>query len=276
MSSEQNRDELRLAMDACRADSRDLVLPAMHALAERLEHDPVCAAEFAKAQRQDRLLRAAIQDVPIPAGLVDRALLALSSEQPALPLAGQVFQPVAAKPSRPRYLAFGFTAAAAMLLVGMLGTYSMMPKVGSVARLEEEAAALLATPAGAAWSSDIDKPAALYPYEPWLRVVPKRCRAVTLAGDQGVLYDLIGVDEGGAMLLVISTSKRYELPTSPSTANAGSGSGLWRQIAWKQANAHSGLVYVLAMNGRRNDPKQLLRPQKLAFGRPGRQAFASR
>jgi hypothetical protein len=280
MSSEPNRDELRLAMDACRADSRDLSLPAMDALAERLAHDPACAAEFAKAQRQDRLLRTALKEVPIPSGLVERTLSVLPSQRPETSLVEPVALTDASaktpKSTRRRYLMFGFSAAAAVLLAVVFGTYWMAPKVGSVALLEEEAASLLATPAGVAWSSDLARPAVSFPYEPWLRVVPKRWRAVTLGGDQGVLYDLVGGDDAGAILIVISTSKRYELPISPQTTNAGGSSGLRRQIAWKQPGSNSGLVYVLAIGDRQSDPKQLLRPQKLVMSSPDPQSLASR
>jgi hypothetical protein len=78
------------------------------------------------------------------------------------------------------------------------------------------------------------------------------------------------------MLIVISTAKRYDVPGSPEIANVGGSSGLRRQVAWKQASANSGLVYVLTMGDRQGDPQQLLRPLKLALGHANPQAFASR
>lgn len=263
-------------MDLCRADSRDLSLPEMDGLAEQLGRDPALSAEFARIQNGDRLLRSALREVPVPSGLAERMLASVSqslsnAEVPTVGPAVSRLPSPARSYARRRSLVWGIASAAAILLV-VFGSYYGMVRVGSVKQLEGEVAALLdAPPVGPAWSNDIAHFQDQFPYERWLRAQPKRWRSIRLAGDEGVVYDLVGVDDGGAFLFVVSTSKRYGLPSGPQIG-ADSGSGQRRQIAWQQP----GLVYVLATDGRLNRPTHFLKQQKLAIAGPGPQVFARR
>ncbi len=93
-----NEPTLHEAMDACRPGSDDLHLPELKALADSLPADPVRQVVFARVQRLDARLGAAVRDVQIPAGLAERILSRIEAATPlpsdalphsdALPLGG--------------------------------------------------------------------------------------------------------------------------------------------------------------------------------------------
>src|SRR5688572_5213675 len=69
----------REQIDACRPGSDDLSLPALAGLAQAVEQDSAVAKELARSQRFDHAVSAAMHDVPLPAGLLERLEARLAS-----------------------------------------------------------------------------------------------------------------------------------------------------------------------------------------------------
>jgi hypothetical protein len=68
-----NRAELHELIDACQSP-RDLARPELRSLAENVESDPATRKLLEKSFEIDASIRAAVRDVPIPAGLEERLL----------------------------------------------------------------------------------------------------------------------------------------------------------------------------------------------------------
>lgn len=81
------RPTLREQIDACRPDSDDLHLPEHAAdlaeLAEGIRNSADVRAQWNRTQHDDRLIRSAMHEVSLPAGLEQRLLAALLSSKPA-------------------------------------------------------------------------------------------------------------------------------------------------------------------------------------------------
>jgi hypothetical protein len=74
--------ELRQAIDACRAGRQDLNLPEFSNLSQRLAESPELRSSYERAQSADRVLAHAMDDVPVPANLADRLLARLRAAAP--------------------------------------------------------------------------------------------------------------------------------------------------------------------------------------------------
>src|SRR5688572_10680083 len=87
----------REQIDACRPGSDDLALPALAELAGAVESDRALADVFARSQRFDRAVSAAMHDVPLPAGLLERleAKVAEAAGADVAELTGEVSLPAA-------------------------------------------------------------------------------------------------------------------------------------------------------------------------------------
>src|SRR5687767_10428691 len=72
--------QYREQIDACRAGSDDLALPALADLATAVEGDRALAEEVARSQRFDQTVAAAMHDLPVPDGLAERLLAKLSED----------------------------------------------------------------------------------------------------------------------------------------------------------------------------------------------------
>ncbi len=72
-------DSIRELMDSCRPTGDDLRLPEMQPLADLIANDAVAADQFARAQRLDIDMTQAVHEVPIPAGLQERLLAAVTT-----------------------------------------------------------------------------------------------------------------------------------------------------------------------------------------------------
>jgi hypothetical protein len=80
MMDHRKLDEM---IDACRPGSEDIGLPGLSPLADRIEGDPDLHDRYQRTQRLDARLVRAIDDVAVPAGLRERILARLDSEQAA-------------------------------------------------------------------------------------------------------------------------------------------------------------------------------------------------
>src|SRR5262245_65951838 len=122
---------LREQIDSCRPGSDDLTLPELSELRQAAEHDRAVAQSRWHSHQFDKAVAAALQDVPVPAGLLDRVLAsqtanlverAAAQQAPPAPLA----VPVAAPSffwSRRWAIALG-SSLAALLLIG-LATFAL-------------------------------------------------------------------------------------------------------------------------------------------------------
>lgn len=70
----------RELLDACRPGDDDLQLDELRPLAEELGANESLRATLRRSQRLDSTIQAAVQRVPIPAGLADRLLAAVTAE----------------------------------------------------------------------------------------------------------------------------------------------------------------------------------------------------
>jgi negative regulator of sigma E activity len=250
------RPTIREQMDACRPDSDDLHLPEHAAdLAELLaglRESAEVRARWEQSQHEGRMIRGAMQDVSLPAGLEARLLAAVHASQ-AVPLAG-VEQAVREEPlsedvstapapaNRRRWfmrVAGGLAGTAALVLVGVLAIQSFTRTEPEITRDE------LASRAEE-WLGSVD-----------VRSMVKSSRAMAPPG--GVNGTVIGsssistsqgtitaysvrLREGSATLLVIPTSRQYPVNALPYSTITGISGGL-KVGAWQRA----GVLYVIAV-----------------------------
>ncbi len=73
------RRELRELMNCCRPDLRDLTEEEARALVEALEQDPVLRDEWQAMQSWDAAIGRVFHDVPVPDGLADRLVAAVTA-----------------------------------------------------------------------------------------------------------------------------------------------------------------------------------------------------
>lgn len=213
----------------------------------------------------------ALHDVAPPPGLTERMLAAVEQARAATEQAS-IARPAPA-PHHRRRVAAGIAAAAiAATLLLSAGLYLARAPALSVASMDQAAAQALEM-AGRSpdWAPNVDAVEAKYPWRRWLVTAPYRWRPTTVSGDAGVIYDLVGSEDGGAILLVVRSQRDLDLPTSP-TPHFYSSGGPARPVSWKQP----GLVYVLATSGALDKPEHFLKAQKFALVERGRQALASR
>jgi hypothetical protein len=242
-------------IDACRPDSDDLHLPEHAAdLAElhgSLRENGEVRSDCERIQRNDRLIRSAMQDVSLPAGLEAKLLAAVQAAQ-VVPLAGveqavredaragdTLAVPVPAKASR-RWImkaAVGLGAAAATIaaIFGFLNqkpTDQQITKDQLATQVEEwlrKADARTMTP---------PTKAALTTF-PTRTVVGKVDRFRSISG--GITAYSVARGASRATLLVVPTTKAYPVGSLPFTKLGVSGG--WQVGAWQK----DGILYVIAV-----------------------------
>lgn len=241
--------QLREQIDVCRPGSDDLALPALAELAAAAEHDRAVAAELLRSQRFDRAVSAALQDLPAPAGLMERLLAAVEANKPALPA------PIEQTPSRwtrrRLLLAAGSLAAVALLAVTAV---LFVPRPQQQVTQEELSLAVaewvngrgvvpsdwVATPLPTKFAipSSIN------------RKQPSRWRPLAASGDgwsgSGVAMDLNPPTGAPAMLFVGSSKARFGVPSVPTRLPvSGLPGGRMKAVAWQ--NPTTNLLYVLVV-----------------------------
>jgi hypothetical protein len=237
----------REPIDACRPGSADLALPALADLARAVESDPAIAAKLARSQRFDVAASAALHDVPMPAGLLERleAKLAEVDDASDTESTGEVSLPPAAAQSGRRTLLVAALALAAVTLLAVGAT--LWPRSGRNVTNEQ----LVGMASG--WNRQVD-PAK------WTNVgktpapagfaVPVEVRAATQwqsfatpDGQRGVVYNLTTGLRPSARLYVISSRDNYNLPTTPYRKLKGTSGGV-AIGAWQAG----GLLYVVVVD----------------------------
>jgi hypothetical protein len=275
-----NEQEIREALDACRPNGDDLSLPELAALAETLQQDPRWRAVYERSQSCDNAIRQAFHEVPVPAGLGERLLAAVS--QAALASASQAATPehqearAAATVELPGATSWRGalrrnwkTHAAALATVAVALTLAVVFH-GSRDRLPELSDDFSREVIG--WTEEVqqgtwreDLPAATCPLDPAIRAKPRRwCQMATAYDPHTLVYDLTPPGRDFAFAFCIPTRGRPSaLPTMP-PANPFSTTGGVSLGAWQS----QGMVYVLTVQGGQNRYQGFINARVLIGWRP--------
>ena len=252
------RPTIREQMDACRPDSDDLHLPEHAAdlteLAAGLRESGEVRTQWERSQQEGRVVRSAMHDVSLPAGLEARLLAAVQAAE-SVALTGVKMaadaefsvseSPVVlapAKANRRRFIqvAVGLTTAA-LVLFGFIAlqqfnqTEQPITKDQLAAQVEEW---LSVSPKSMAPTTKADL--AAFPSGIVLGKVP-RSGSYTVAGGKITVYDVV-LRNNRATLLVIPTTKVYPVGALP-LSNIPGVSGGWQVRAWQTG----GVLYVIAV-----------------------------
>lgn len=237
------RPTIREQIDACRPDSDDLHLPE-HApdlveLQASLRESGDVRRQWEQSQAESRLIRGAMQDILLPAGLEDRLLAAVQTAEVDSTTAPH---PTSRhQPNRRRFIqvASSLAAAAAVVLVGVFvyrqltETEQPITKEQLVSRAES-------------WLRSADqqtmKPATTIQAAPGGFVLGKVVRSKTFsAGSDRITAYAVQLGGSTAILLEIPTNQVYPVNSLPYSTLGVSGG--WTVGVWQR----DGVLYVIAV-----------------------------
>jgi hypothetical protein len=259
---------LREQLDACRAGTDDLALPALGALAAAIEEDPAVASELAAVHQFDRAIEAALYDVAVPDGLADRLLAALSVESlasaPALPdngVAVAVELPAARTAAKRRVSrrALGVAAvSAAALVLGAVGVFRSWPRAPRLVR-QDELMAWISDWRETARAAAAGKAPESLKIDPALRIRPRSFRNFrTRQGWQAVAADQPGTS-ATLFILKLPPQVQVQVATSPYTRLPSSPGGR-TVVAWQRGT----LLYVLVLEQGDGQPQDFIQSRPAA------------
>ena len=268
----------RREIDASRPGSDDLQLPELADLARAVASDPRVAKDLAASHASDMVLCDGLHEVPIPSGLADRLLSAMSSPSRdamvavasnsvlSAPLVLPVAQPAPAdgvqhRLSRRAWLvALPALAATALAAVGLLFWRQAEPKRFSQDQLASHAEEWYqAALPQKGWQTNIDPATAKeFPIDAVVQVRPVAQRKVPVEGDaEGIAYDLRSTSRR-AVLFVIKTRDHYDVAplayTSLKTTTGDKSVAAWQT---------GGFLYVLVVEGGRGGIREFVQPRDL-------------
>jgi hypothetical protein len=267
----RTRQELRELMHCCRPDLSDLTEQEARALRAALDEDPVLRREWQAIQSWDAGIGRAIHEVPVPDGLADRLVAAVSACEPlpgedadAVVPSDAGAAPGRAQESRRHWLMWPAGIAAGLLVTSAL----VMLALFLVGQQDDLTAAQLVEASGqwieqldqAAWRT-VDPPYAEFPLDPSLRVNIVDWQPCTFVPDcEAVVYRaVLRQDRATAFVFVIHTRKGRQLPTiPPMVPDSTTGNvcvGVWK---------NNGCLYVLVVPGGPSDYLGTLRTQAVA------------
>lgn len=226
--------------------------------------DPALAAELARIEAWDLELDQAFQDLPIPANLADRLLVAVQAPAPlaetvsaatlsSAPESAATIVVAAQQPlttARPRRVWLAVAGGLALVTVVAVGLQFLPPLSQTIIAesLLAEARTLVQGLDEEAWQSDLqssqlsDHPTATGA----LLARPQRWQHLNSSLDrQTIVYDLVGAGRKRAMLLVMrSPGAQSTLASFPARTPESTTEG-FSLGAWQQGD----LVYVLVVEG---------------------------
>jgi hypothetical protein len=256
-----DRELLRQRMDGCRIGSDDLSLPEMSELSAALRNDAALREEWESRQRSERLIAAAMDELPVPAGLADRILAAAAAcdghrlvekiEQ-AVTTTGDANAAAEVEPAKRHVLLarrqWSWIGGVALLLVAAViiqQTYFAPPTC--VTKEQLVASAQVWFDAAVNRPGDGQSGEAPLPFpRSALSLAPQTWRKMPTAEERSlVAFDLTKLQMGGRIFLFAAkTNKRYEVASVPYTRLSATG-GL--EIgAWQQGD----LLYVVVIDQR--------------------------
>jgi len=260
--------KLQELMDCCRPDHDDLAAPELRALSEALSSDAEVQAQWARAQRQDKLLRAAIHHVPTPHGLADRIADAVAQHQETARRADpdRLATVHGVADRAPRFgrrrwaaIAAGICAAAAAVAIAVwFGPWNHELRGVQIARMARGWVGGLDREAWQQRDAALDE----YPLDPSLRFASVRWQRFAALDDrQAVAYRAtLRPDSSAAFLLVVRTHRPAVLPTTPPMVPQSTTEGLCIGI-WKSR----GLLYVLVVPGSRAQYRRAINTQSFVM-----------
>ena len=232
------------------------------AVREAAAADPRIGAEVARVQAWDASLLRAMEDVPVPAGLAERLISAVKSQEAAemVTPAAVVAKTADVKPAVQRGVPrrtwlMSLAAAAAVMAVAVFGgSYAWLLSGPSAVAIVEEARKLWAVQIDASWES-VFSVASLedYPWSGRLQVatVTGWQKVSTKLDENAVVYKLAIPNGRRAMLLVMRSPRAINglLARDSDSSTAGICIGTWQE---------GELVYVLMVEGNQQDYERLL------------------
>lgn len=239
-----DKPSIRELIDACRADRHDPQrpeLPELAPLARELAANPQLQPVIEQAERFDRNVRAALDDVELPAGLADR-LLAGCEAAVVTPAKSEESTDDAATKKWSRRQVLAMFSAAASVLIALVGGWQLMtylkPRPVSNDTLAQTAIAWfdLSGPQ-LTWQSYESAPVTQYPLARTIRYRPARWARLN---NSTVVYDL--TNSGTRALLFVQRTNRPH-PGLKSFMTRLSSSGGIALGAWQRTE----VVYVLAV-----------------------------
>lgn len=245
--------EIRELLSVCRPDRSDLTAEQLRAVEEQLGQDAVLREQWAASQAWDAQVRDAFADVPVPTGLADRLLAAVSDAGAE----SVVTVPQTAFWSRRTILSVG-AAAAAVALVAVSMAYWQWSDPLTTDFVVQKSLIWVEQIDPAGWRDDAI-PTADYPLDPALALYNVAWQRLSLPYDShAVVYrGALAPDRSTASLIVIQTHLGETLPSIPPTRPDSSTGGLCIGV-WKS----QGKLYVLIVPG---SPRVYLRAIRQAY-----------
>jgi hypothetical protein len=244
-------------MDACRASGDDLQGEEFHALRERLGAEPKLRAGLERLLQLDSELSIVFRQVPVPDGLLERLMAGMVSPAAAADQAGSAARVGHWRVGRRTWAAAALAVAACWVTaVGLSGLVLDRPQFRTADELEAEALVWSVVVNPSAWQPLNPTIATDYPPPPKHQlaaycVVWQRLRVPAL---EVMCYGVTWPDGSVGHLFVLPAHKarvRDQRPPAQPFSTQGRNAGAWR---------HSGLVYVVVLEGPANRYRSLVRP----------------
>lgn len=270
MTSSPGRRLIEL-IDACRADSDDLSLPEMGELRTALRQDDTLRHEWDARQRSERVVREAMHDVQVPAGLAERILAAAAARDRESLTAAAAIAPssdvqLSARNtplSRRRWMALAASAAAILVAALVWQLWPAPPERVGRAQLALEAEkwfdeAILP----GAWQPDMARGPKSFPTQA-ITTAPSGWQRLRFKEEPDLsAFNLTSVRTGGNVVLFVAKTRRKHavgsLPYTKLNASGGLEMGAWQV---------GDVLYVLVVDGKHSQQRldDFIRPQRLAF-----------
>jgi hypothetical protein len=251
--------ELIERIDACRPDSEDFRDADLAPLAEELAADPACRRLYERVQQLDAAIGAAMEDVPLPAGLQARLLARLAEAQAAEPaealvdgdvsVAGEATQQPPAVITRRTWLwtAASVAVAASIAVVALVGRGLWPGQVDLTPAMIQEGAIAFYGQEQPEPGRDLHKFPAKYPLSRSItRTAQPTWRHLEnflgRPGLSGVAFDLLL--SGTEATLYVVPGRTLALPTAPPDQPIATTAGR-SAAAWREGD----LIYVLVVDG---------------------------
>lgn len=273
----------KIKIDACRPGDRDLDLPEMADLAELIERETNARDVYARSQQVDSMIQRAIQEIPVPEGLEQRLLRALSEEASAtLQLAGgpsdldEPVTPASWEPTcvpdnrrpvrfrrRRRYAMLSAVIFACVVVISLLATRKDHSGPKATESFVQEVMDWTSQAEQLNWTTDFSAAhLQQYPFDPALRYGPREWAEIATKYDsRTVIYDLTPRSSSPATLFCMRVSSPEPTlgsvpPLTPFSTTGGISIGMWQR---------GGVVYVLVVNGNEERYRTFVQAQMVAI-----------
>lgn len=244
-----DRELLRQRMDACRIGSDDLALPEMSDLSAALRIDAALREEWESRQRSERLIVAAMEDLPVPAGLADRILaaaracdgnrLAETTEQAVATVGDANADVEVQSPTRQALLTrrhWSWIGGVALLLLAAVvvqQTFFAPPTRVTKEQLVDSAQSWFDAAVKRPGGPQLGQAPIAFP-QAAVRLAPQAWRSMPTAEERSlVAFDLTRLQMGGPVFLFAAkTNKKYNVSSVPYTRLSATGGleiGAWQQ-----------------------------------------------